>query len=217
MTDAYQPTARRPIADVFRRTAGASVRLCVRWGVHPDAVSYASLVAAAAAAGCFLGGGRRPWLLLVGPPLCWLRLWFNMLDGMVAVASGKASRRGEILNELPDRFSDVMILTAVAEGGLCHPSLGYWAAIGAVLAAYVGTLSQAVGGRRQFAGWMSKPWRMVAVGGGAWATWAVLAATGRRPAWTPLDGACLLVLVGCGQTVTVRLRRTLAEFRAPPG
>ena len=32
-----------------------------------------------------------------------------MLDGMVALASDKASWRGEILNDFPDRISDVVI------------------------------------------------------------------------------------------------------------
>ena len=53
----------------------------------------------------------------------------NMLDGMVAMAAGKASWRGEILNELPDRVSDVLLFVAVAHSGWMRPALGYWAAI----------------------------------------------------------------------------------------
>ena len=210
---AYQPTARRPIADGFRRTAHAAVAWCVRRRVHPDLISCASLVASAAAAACFYCAARRPWLLIVGPLLCDLRLWFNMLDGMVAVAAGVASRRGEILNDLPDRFSDVIVFAAVAESGLCRPWLGYWTAIAAVLTAYVGTLAQAVGAKRQFGGWMSKPWRMVALQIGAAATWVLF---GRTGATTPLEWACAAVLVGCVQTMAVRLRRTVATLDRPP-
>ena len=214
---AYEPTARRPIADGFRRTARGSVRLCLRWHVHPDAVSYASLVAAGLAAACFALAGRRPGLLLVGPLFCYLRLWCNMLDGMVAVASATASRRGEILNELPDRFSDAIVFAAVAESGLCRPSLGYWAALAAVLTAYVGTLSQAVGAPRQYGGCMSKPWRMVALHVGAWATWLSIVVRPVPPAaGSPLDWACAAVVVGCGQTIFARLRRTLAALAAAP-
>src|SRR4051812_13101362 len=102
----YAPTSRRPIASVFRSTAGAAVRLCVARNVHPDVISYLSVVAAGGAAACYVFAGRWPMLLLIAPLLCFLRLWFNMLDGMVALAAGKASRRGEIVNELPDRISD---------------------------------------------------------------------------------------------------------------
>ena len=52
-----------------------------------------------------------------------------MLDGMVAIASGKASVRGEILNDLPDRVSDVIIFVGVAESGLMNPRIGYLTAM----------------------------------------------------------------------------------------
>jgi hypothetical protein len=42
--------AHRPIADAFWQTARWPVAACVRLGVHPDAVSYASIVVSAAAA-----------------------------------------------------------------------------------------------------------------------------------------------------------------------
>src|SRR5213079_1823076 len=91
---------------------------------------------------------------------------------MVAVASGKASLRGEILNDLPDRASDILIFVGVAHSGLCSPFSGYWAALLAVLTAYVGMFGQAVGVQREFSGLMSKPWRMVTLHLGAWLTLA---------------------------------------------
>src|SRR5207249_1993692 len=148
----YQPLSRRPIADMFRRTAQGAVRLCVRVGIHPNTVSYASIVAAAGAGLCFWQAEALPALLIPAVGLCYLRLWFNMLDGMVALASGKASRAGEIVNELPDRISDVIIFAGVAHSGLCHPLGGYWAAVFALLVAYVGILGQAVARTQAAAG-----------------------------------------------------------------
>ena len=185
----YEPTSRRPIAQIFRRTAEAATQLCVRWGIHPDAISYASMVAALAAALCFWKSQNASSLLLVAPAFCYLRLWLNMLDGMVAIAAGKASWRGEVLNDLPDRVSDVIIFAGVAHSGWMNPILGYWAAIFALLAAYVGIFGQAIGGRREFSGWMSKPWRMVALHLGAWLTlveFVVLMLL--VPFWWPLIG-----------------------------
>ncbi len=203
----YQPTSRRPIADVFRRTADAAVRFCVRRGIHPDAVSYGSVVAAALAAVCFWQSGRVPALLIPAALLCYVRLWLNMLDGMVALASGKASLRGELLNDLPDRVSDVVIFVGVAHSGLCHWASGYWAAIFALLTAYVGTFGQALGVGRQFGGLMTKPWRMVVLHVGAWITLGLLW-SGRAIQCGPLtvlDWTCLLVVAGCLQTIAVRL------------
>jgi phosphatidylglycerophosphate synthase len=226
----YHPASRRPIADIFRRTAGGAVDLCVRWGVHPDLISYFSIVAAALAALCFWRAGKYPALLLAGPLFCYLRLWCNMLDGMVALASGKASCRGEILNDLPDRISDVLIFTGVAHSGLNAVVSGYWAAILALLTAYVGLFGQAVGVQREFSGLMSKPWRMIWLHAGAWVTlglihWgrAGMRWDGSRINWgdggirwgglTVLDWTCVIVVAGCVQTIWLRLARIMRALR----
>ena len=216
----YQPTARRPIADVFRRTAQDATRFCVRAGVHPDTISYFSMVAAAAAAVCFWRSAQLPALLLLAPLFCALRLWCNMLDGMVALAAGRGSWRGEILNDLPDRVSDVIIFIGAAHSGWMHPLVGYWAALFSLGTAYVGTLGQAVGAAREFCGVMSKPWRMVALGLGAWLTYALWRWHGRPFTFvrlSVLDWTGLLVLAGCGQTIAQRLARTLRALRAKSG
>jgi phosphatidylglycerophosphate synthase len=207
----YQPAWRRPIARVFRATADSAVRLCVHLGLHPDAISYLSVVASLAAAICFWQG-RRAWLLILAPLLCYLRLWLNMLDGMVALASGKASRRGEILNDLPDRISDVLVFAGVAHSALNSPFTAYWAAILSLLTAYVGTLGQAVGVQREFSGIMSKPWRMVMLHIGAWMTAALLIWGNGRVHFgglTIFDWTCLVVIIGCVQTIWIRLVRIM--------
>jgi phosphatidylglycerophosphate synthase len=212
----YKPTSRRPIADGFRSTARFATALCLRLGIHPDSISYASIVAAAAAAFCFWTSGLHPWLLLPAPLFCYLRLWFNMLDGMVALSSAKASWRGEILNDLPDRVSDVLIFAGVAHSGWMNPLIGYWAAIFALLTAYVGMFGQAVGVQREFSGVMSKPWRMMTLHLGAWATLGYLLSE-RAPRFgslTILDWACLIVVAGCLQTMAIRLKRIMAALRA---
>src|SRR5437762_1652404 len=209
MTD-YRPAWRRPIANAFRATAHAAVEWCVRHQVHPDVVSYLSIVASLAAGACFWQG-RHPWLLLLAPLLCYVRLWLNMLDGMVALASGKASPRGEILNDLPDRVSDVIIFAGVAHSGLMNPIFGYWAAIAAVLTAYVGLFGQALGVQREFGGIMSKPWRMVALHIGAWL--ALFLGGQSFASFAILDWTCLVVIGGSIQTMVVRLKRITAALQ----
>ena len=207
----YEPTSRRPIAAAFRRTASAATRFCVRHGIHPDAISYLSIVAALIAAICFWKSGVASWLLIIAPLFCYLRLWFNMLDGLVAFAAGKASRRGEILNDLPDRISDIVIFVGVAHSGLMDPLIGYWAAIFALLTSYVGLFGQALGVQRQFGGIMSKPLRMVVLNVGAWFTFFLppqLPAT-----FTVLDWTCLVVVAGGVETIVVRLKRITAALQ----
>jgi phosphatidylglycerophosphate synthase len=207
----YEPSSRRPIAAVFRQTAGAAVRFCVCHDIHPDAISYLSIVAALIAGICFWKSGTRNWLLIIAPLFCYLRLWLNMLDGLVAFAAGKASRRGEIMNDLPDRISDVVIFVGVAHSGLMKPLIGYWAAIFSVLTSYVGLFGQALGGQREFGGMMSKPWRMVALHIGAWLTFFL--APQSSGTFTILDWTCLIVIAGCVETIVVRLKRITAALQ----
>lgn len=212
---AYQPQSRRPIADALRQTAKSAVSFCVAKNVSPDTISYLSMVAATAAAICFWQSFKNPWLFVPAAAFCYLRLWFNMLDGMVAMASGKASWRGEILNDLPDRFSDVIIFAGVAHSGWGSPFPAYWAAIGALLTAYVGMFGQAVGVQREFSGVMSKPWRMVALHIGSWIALGLSLAQRGNPSFGPftiLDWTCLIIIAGCLQTIAVRLQRIMTAL-----
>ncbi len=134
-----------------------------------------------------------------------------MLDGLVAFATGKASRRGEILNDLPDRISDIVIFVGIAHSGLMNPLIGYWAAIFAMLTSYVGLFGQVLGVRRQFGGTMSKPWRMVALHVGAWLTFFL--ASQSSATFTVLDWTCLVVIAGCVETIVVRLKRITAALQ----
>jgi phosphatidylglycerophosphate synthase len=170
-----------------------------------------SILAAAVAAICFWKSGEARWLLIIAPLFCYLRLWFNMLDGMVAVAAGKASARGEILNDLPDRVSDIIIFVGAAHSGLMNPLIGYWAAIFAVLTAYVGLFGQALGVQREFGGIMSKPWRMVALGVGAWLTFFLSQHSVAH--FAILNWTCLIVIAGCVETIVVRLKRITAALQ----
>lgn len=207
----YSPTSRRPIAGMFRGTARGAVALAVRAGIHPDVFSYASIVAAAIAAMLFWQSRTHPKYLILGVAFALIRLWLNMFDGMVALAAGKASKRGEIVNDLPDRISDVIIFVGVAHSGWCHVLPAYWVAIAALIVAYVGLFGQAVGVQREFSGVMSKPWRIVVMSIAAVVT-CVLVHMDARFWWrgyTALDWAHFAILLGCVQTVAVRLQRIL--------
>jgi phosphatidylglycerophosphate synthase len=212
----HRSTSHRPIAQIFRRTGDAATNLCVWLGISPDAISYLSIVAALAAALCFWKSGRHAWLLIIAPLFCYLRLWFNMLDGMVAVAAGKASPRGEIVNDLPDRISDVIIFIGVAHSGLMNPLIGYWTAILSLFTAYAGLFGQAIAGRREFGGIMSKPWRMVALGLGAWAMFVYRCSQSGSHDFdrlTILDWTCLFIIAGCLQTIIIRLKRIVTALQ----
>src|SRR5437667_9206912 len=86
-----------------------------------------------------------------------------MLDGMVALASGRASKTGELYNEVPDRISDaaVFIGAGFAWGG--NVTLGYIATILAIFTAYIRAVGKIAGAPNEFCGPMAKQHRMLVI------------------------------------------------------
>jgi phosphatidylglycerophosphate synthase len=104
---------------------------------------------------------RACWAAAAG--LILLRLLANMFDGMVAIASGRTSRVGELFNEFPDRLSDAATLIGLGYAADSRPELGYLAAIAAIIVAYVRALGKTAGAPNVFAGPMAKQQRMAVV------------------------------------------------------
>lgn len=198
-------TSRRPIAGVFRATAHGATTLCVRLRISPNLISLAGLTVAVAAGLCLTGASEIRVLLIVIPPLLAVRLWFNMLDGMVALAAGRANDRGWLINEATDRLSDLVIFIGVAHSGLCHPMLGYGAAIASLLTAYVGILGETIGVGRDYSGLMSKPVRMLVLCAGCF---------GELFHGGALGASLVLIIVGCVQTTGIRWIRIEQRLRA---
>jgi phosphatidylglycerophosphate synthase len=183
---------RRPIAQRSHGWAKWLVRVLVKANVSPNFISFTSMVFAALAGACFVAVGLSSSvgdrvLLCIGAALfCQLRLLANMMDGMVAVEAGKGSPDGMIWNELPDRFADIFVLVGAGYGvavlGLADASLGWAAAVAAVMTAYVREVGKSAGAPADFSGPMAKPHRMFVM------TMAALAAA-TCPLWSPAANA----------------------------
>ena len=76
-------------------------------GVTANQVTVAA-AAISVALGCtiFATGGAK-WTLLLLPPVLFVRMALNAIDGMLAREFGQKSRLGAVLNELGDVVSDV--------------------------------------------------------------------------------------------------------------
>ena len=169
-SQADRPDDRRPIASRKFLWVKATTRWLVCQNITPNSISMAGLIFGGVAAGTilltpqFTGFAYRVLWFMAGA-FVQLRLICNMLDGMVAVESGKTSRLGELFNEIPDRLADAPVLIAL--GFLPNSSihLGYTAAILAVLVAYVRAVGGIAGAGQVFAGIMAKGPRMFFVTG----------------------------------------------------
>jgi phosphatidylglycerophosphate synthase len=159
---------RRPLKTRQRAWAQGLARVLTRTGVAPNTISIASL-AFATAAGICLGltaraeGIARTTLFLAAAACIQLRLLCNMLDGLVAIEGGRKTVYGEIFNDMPDRFADVVILVgagyAIANFSWGR-ELGWLAAVLAVMTAYIRLLGGSLGVPQHFLGPMAKPHRM---------------------------------------------------------
>jgi phosphatidylglycerophosphate synthase len=209
---------RRPIA---ARGAGWAHRLAA-WaaagGASPDLISALSFAFAALGAGLLMWSGEAQSLFLRAPLLIGAaamiqaRLVCNLIDGMVAVEHRRGGAAGPIWNELPDRFSDVVLLAGagygVARAGIpLGAEAGWVCASLALITAYVRELGRGMGFAADFSGPMAKPHRM-AVLTAACVAGAVEALWG----WHGQSLMIGLVVIALGAAVTVALRtRTLAR------
>jgi phosphatidylglycerophosphate synthase len=156
---------RRPIATRNRKWAQSSTAWLASRNVSPNAISIAGMstciVAGIALGMTSVADYRIFWLIAaLGAQL---RLTANMFDGMVAIASSRASKAGELYNEVPDRISDaaVFIGAGFAWGG--NVTLGYIATILAIFTAYVRAAGKIAGAPNEFCGPMAKQHRMLII------------------------------------------------------
>lgn len=211
---------RRPISQRQRGWAKAMTRALAKTAITPNQISFSSMVFAALGGACFAASGLATngidrVLVLVGAALfCQLRLLANMLDGMVAVEAQKGGPDGPVWNELPDRLADIFILVGAGYGvafvGAADATLGWAAAVAALMTAYVREVARGAGAPADFSGPMAKPHRMFAL------TLAALIATG-EPLWgargDTLALALWIVVIGATFTALNRARRALTYLR----
>lgn len=185
----------------FQKALQPITNALVRNRVSPDWMTYGAVVTALVM-GCLIvwaAQGQRGWLVLVavGVPV---RLAMNALDGQVSRALNVADALGEVKNELSDRVADALIFGALV---LVAPLVPLYVSVPALiitlLTGYIGILSKAVSGVRDYSGFMGKPDRMTAVAVGG----VLVAITG---AWLWLTVALSVVIVLGLITIVIRLR-----------
>ena len=132
-------------------------------GISPNFLSLLSFLFAVLAGLSFFVSGttyNRFLLLLAGVFIC-LSALFDMLDGVLAREIGTASKRGDFLDHVLDRYSDMFIMGGIIFGGYISWEIGIIAIIGVLLSSYMGTQAQAVGLRRMYGGLLGRADRLV--------------------------------------------------------
>ncbi|MGE5197633.1 MAG: hypothetical protein ACM3IL_03905 [Deltaproteobacteria bacterium] len=131
--------------------------------VNPDILSYAAVVVALFTGICIYFSPENNILLLLVVILTFLRMTLNTIDGVIAINQGKTSLTGEIVNALPDRYSDIFVMLAIAFSGYCRIYIGAAAAICVLLVSYTGMLGKAIGVNWQHDGPLGKVERLILI------------------------------------------------------
>jgi archaetidylinositol phosphate synthase len=132
----------------------------LRW--NPDRLTWLALgLALAAAVLAALVRWTTPLLFLPVALLIFGSGLFDVLDGAVARASGRTSKRGDFLDHVVDRYADVVIVLGIAASGFASPILALLALVSLLLASYMGTQAQAMGQGRLYSGLLTRADRLV--------------------------------------------------------
>ena len=75
--------------------------------------------------------------------------------------TGRASKRGDLLDHILDRYSDVVMIGAVAVSAWCNPYIGMLAIIGVLLTSYMARNLRRSGAGRLYAGLLGRADRVV--------------------------------------------------------
>jgi phosphatidylglycerophosphate synthase len=204
---------RRPIATRNRKWAQDATAWLASRDISPDAISIAGMCA------CIIGGVALGLTSIVDYRILWiigalgaqLRLTANMLDGMVAIASSRTSKTGELYNEVPDRLSDAAVFVGAGYAWGGNVTLGYVATILAIFTAYVRAAGKIAGAPNEFCGPMAKQHRMLVI------TLICVYAVVTPRSWQTVTFkdsqiglmtlGLLVIVVGCVITVVRRLSR----------
>ena len=209
---------RRPLKVRGSEWAKALARLIAKKNITPNQISLMSVAFSAAALFFFYFSRYAPLSLLFAAAAIQLRALCNLFDGMVAVEHGKKTKSGEVFNDVPDRFSDLLTIVGV---GLALPHLQFawtlaWFAVAmAIMTAYVRVLGASLLGEHDFIGPMAKQHRFFVI-----TVAAIVDYVNGSLFFFPHGGALYLALwiLALGSTFTVfrRLHRIVKKLEERP-
>jgi phosphatidylglycerophosphate synthase len=162
-----QPTKvgdRRPIPAREHQLSKKIASWLANMGAGPNSISIFGMIAGIVSGLCYAATSwsdeHHAILFIVGAVFVFLRLLANMFDGMVALILAKPNPLGEIFNDAPDRVSDCAILIGCGFSINSSPTAGFYAALFAMMTAYIRAIGKCSGAPQSFLGPMAKQQRM---------------------------------------------------------
>jgi phosphatidylglycerophosphate synthase len=134
-------------------------------GVTANQITLSAVLLSIAGGASIIASGAATWSLLLLPPLLFVRMALNAIDGMLAREFGQKSRLGAVLNELGDVVSDAALyLPFMIVPGVNALLTSAAVAVG-VMTEMAGVVAVQVGAARRYDGPFGKSDRAVFFGG----------------------------------------------------
>jgi len=125
---------------------------------NPNSISWISLIFAFIAGLFFFLGSF--YLLLASLSLI-ISALLDAIDGKVARMKGVASKKGDFLDHILDRYSDTAIIIGIALSSYVHWYYALFALTGIFFTSYAGTQAQAITGKRDYGGILGRADRLL--------------------------------------------------------
>jgi len=126
--------------------------------MNPNSISLLSLLFAALAGISYFIGS---YFLIISFIFIALSSLFDALDGKVARIRNLQSKKGDLLDHVFDRYSDIFIMLGMVFSAYGDLKIGIVAIIGIMITSYMGTQSQALGLGRNYSGILGRADRLV--------------------------------------------------------
>ena len=189
----------------FQNLLRPLVRALAGAGVTANQITLAAAIMSVALGELIFATDDAPWALLLLPPILFVRMALNAIDGMLAREFDQKSRLGAILNELGDVVSDTALYLPFAVLPDVSPVLVALVVVIAVMSEMAGVVALQVGSARRYDGPFGKSDRAVFFAG-----LALLIGLGVEPGvWTNI--ALGLAAVAGSLTIVNRARKALSE------
>jgi Phosphatidylglycerophosphate synthase len=131
--------------------------------VTPDWLSYLAALITAGAAFFYYFAVQKPFLLLWAIVLIVLRIVFNKLDGDIALEKTSLTMKGKMINVLPDRYADMILMAGIGVSSMCRPIFSLLGMATVALISYTGIFGKALGLDWQNQGPLGKVERLVLI------------------------------------------------------
>lgn len=128
--------------------------------------------------------------------------FFDMIDGSVARATGKSSRKGAFLDSSFDKIAESVIFLGIAAGGLAHPVWAMLALAMSLLVSYTRARAESIGVELKGIGIGERAERLL-----------IVALVGMIPHPDALTWAMIIVSVVAGITLGQRIIATSQKLR----